>query len=155
MSKREDRGTTELTKHEAKTVAAPLKLRPARMESEVEEMGEIVGLPDEFLNTETISGFPPSPKWDRPGDAVFGYFMLQRENIGPNNSKMYEIGVPRMDQEPLTIAVWGTKALDRLMSQSGVQPGDKVAIIYRGEKSSKPGQEPTKLFALKIVKAGK
>ena len=152
MSKKD---STEVTKPEERAVAAPVKLRPARIEGELDEMGAIEGLPDEFLNTETYSGFPPSPKWDNPGDAVFGYYLSQQTNIGPNASKMYEISVPRKGEEPKTVAVWGTAALDRLMAQSTVQIGDKVAIIYLGTKPSKPGFEPTKLFALKVAKVAK
>ena len=149
MSKKD---STEVAKQEERTVAAPVKLRPVRIEGELDEIGAIEGLPDEFLNTETFSGFPPSPKWENPGDAVFGYFIGEQTNIGPNASKMYEISVPRKGEEPKTVAVWGTAALDRLMSKTGVQIGDKVAIIYLGTKPSKSGFEPTKLFALKVAK---
>jgi hypothetical protein len=118
------------------------------------EVTQIEGLPEEFKRGETLSGFPPSPEWKNPGDAIFGYFVKQREKIGPNESRLYELAVPRKDEEPLTVAVWGSAALDRLVDSAfpPLKSGDKVAIIFLGEKPTKRGLNPVKLFALKIVR---
>ena len=57
-------------------------------------------------------------------------------------------------REPLTVAVWGSSALDRLVDSCfpKLATGDKVGIIYVGEKGTRRGLNPVKLFALKVLR---
>lgn len=118
------------------------------------EVESIEGLPEEFKRAQTLSGFPPSPKWERPGQTLFGYFLNLREDIGPNHSRLYEISVPQEEEEPITVAVWGSAALDRLFDSAPqrIEAGDKLAIIFLGEKPTKRGLNPVKLFAIRHLK---
>lgn len=142
-------------KTDAEVVSKPMKITAVQI---VDEGGaealDMAGLPEEFKRAETLSGFPPSPKWENVGEALFGYFVTQRNDVGPNASRLYEIAVPRKDLEPLTVAVWGSAALDRLMDSAfpKIKSGDKLAIIFCGEKDTKRGLNPVKLFALKVVR---
>lgn len=142
-----------VAKAEAKAVAAKVEIRPAELVEQDLEVADIAGLPEEFKRGDTLTGFPPSPKFETPGDAVFGYFITMREGVGPNNSRLYELSVPRKGEEPKTIAVWGSAALDRLFDSAfpPVQVGDKVGIIYIGQKPTKRGLNPVKLFAIKVL----
>jgi hypothetical protein len=72
--------------------------------------------------------------------------------VGPNHSRVYELSVPGKDGESLTVVVWGSTALDRQFDSAfpPVQTGDKLAIIFVGEKETKRKQNPVKLFALKV-----
>lgn len=137
-----------------RTVAKKVTIQPVGFVDQGVEVQNIEGLPEEFKRGETLSGFPPSPNWEKPGEALFGYYVGMRDNIGPNNSRLYEIAMPRKNEEPLTIAAWGSAALDRLFDSAypAVKQGDKIAIVYLGEKPTKRGLNPVKLFALKIVR---
>jgi hypothetical protein len=137
-----------------RTIAKRVSIMPVGYVDQGIEVQNIDGLPEEFKRGETLSGFPPSPQWLEPGEALFGYFVVLRENIGPNASRLYEIAVPRKNEDPLTVAVWGSAALDRLFDSAfpPIKSGDKVGIIFLGEKETKRGLNPVKLFALKIVR---
>jgi len=52
------------------------------------------------------------------------------------------------------VVVWGSTALDRQWDSAypPVQQGDKVGIVYIGEKPTKRGQNPVKLFAFKVIR---
>lgn len=145
---------TDVAVQDAKTLMPKVKISPVAMVDQGVEVSSIEGLPEEFKRAETLSGFPPSPEWKNPGDALFGYYVGTREKIGPNESRLYELAVPRKDEEPLTVAVWGSAALDRLVDSAfpPLKSGDKMAIIFLGEKPTKRGLNPVKLFALKIVR---
>ena len=147
--------TEVAAKSETTTISKPMQIVPVAIVDEGVEVLNLVGLPEEFKRAETLSGFPPSPKWENPGDALFGYYVTTREDIGPNHSRLYEISVPRKDQEPMTVAVWGSAALDRLIDGAfpKIKTGDKLGIIYCGEKPTKRGLNPVKLFALKVARA--
>lgn len=140
---------------EKTVLAAPLKIRAVLIVDLGVEVGAMEGLPEEFKRCETLSGFPPSPKWEEIGDALFGYFVTMRDNVGPNASRLYELAVPQKDGEPKTVAVWGSAALDRLIDSAfpKIKAGDKLGIIYCGEKETKRGLNPVKLFALKVARA--
>lgn len=142
-------------KGEKTVLAAPMKIRAVTIIDLGVEVGAMEGLPEEFKRCETLSGFPPSPKWEDVGDALFGYYVTTREGVGPNASRLYEIAVPQKDGEPKTVAVWGSAALDRLMDSAfpKIKVGDKLGIIYCGEKDTKRGLNPVKLFALKVSRA--
>lgn len=156
MAKKAAKEEKALATAEEKTVlAAPLKIRAVMIVDLGVEVGVMEGLPEEFKRCETLSGFPPSPKWEHVGDALFGYFVTMRENVGPNASRLYEIAVPRKDEEPKTVALWGSAALDRLFDSAfpKIKAGDKLGVIYCGEKDTKRGLNPVKLFALKVARA--
>jgi hypothetical protein len=137
-------------------VMGPLTIAPARLVDEGVSMGEVKGLPEEFRGSETLAGFPPSAKFENPGDCVFGEFIGMRESVGPNSSRLYELSVPNGAGEGMTIAVWGSAALDRLFDSAypPVQSGDRMAVIYCGDKPTKRGLNPVKLFALKVKRPG-
>jgi hypothetical protein len=115
-------------------------------------VAEIQGLPDDFAASETLAGFPPSAKFENSGDAIFGYYIGLRRDVGPNHSRVYELSVPGKNGDSLTVVVWGSTALDRQFDSAipPVQTGDKLAIIYVGEKETKRKMNPVKLFALKV-----
>lgn len=137
-----------------RTVVSKVRVTPAAYVDQGVDVTSMEGLPEEFKRAETLSGFPPSPKFEKPGEACFGYFVQMRENIGPNASRLYELAVPRQGEDPLTVAVWGSAALDRLMDSAfpKIKSGDKIGIIFLGEKATKRGLNPVKLFALKVVR---
>ncbi len=149
------KNTEVVVKDETTTISKPMQIKPVSIVDEGVEVLDLQGLPEEFKRAETLSGFPPSPKWEKVGDALFGYYVGMREKIGPNESRLYEISVPRKDEEPLTVAVWGSAALDRLIDSAfpRIKTGDKIAIIFCGEKPTKRGLNPVKLFALKVARA--
>lgn len=137
-------------------ILGPMTIAPARLIDDGVAMGDINGLPEEFRGSETLSGFPPSAKFDNPGDCIFGEFINMREEVGPNNSRLYELSIPNGDGQSMTVAVWGSAALDRLFDSAypPIQTGDRLAFIYAGEKATKRGLNPVKLFALKVRRPG-
>jgi hypothetical protein len=137
-------------------VLEPMTIAPARLVDEGSTVQEVRGLPKEFQDAETLAGFPPSAKFEHPGDCVFGEFINRRESVGPNNSCLYELSVPNGSGGGMTVAVWGSAALDRLfdLAYPPIQPGDRLAFIYQGEKDTKRGLNPVKLFQLKVKRPG-
>lgn len=117
------------------------------------EVNLIAGLPPEFDSAAMLTGFPPAAKFQNPGDYAMGEFIGMREKVGPNESRVYELSIPQEGKPSFTGIVWGSTALDRLWDSSfpPIQQGDRVAIVYLGEKETKRKQNPVKLFALKVV----
>jgi len=147
--------TEVVTVENARTVSGPVVVRPAQLIDQGADVSEVKGLPAEFASSETLSGFPPSAKFEKVGECVFGEFIGMRPGVGPNASRLYEISIPN-GTEQTTVAVWGSAAIDRLFDSAypPVQQGDRIAFIYLGEKTTKRQQNPVKLFALKIKRAG-
>jgi len=147
--------TAVATVEDNRTVSGPVTIHPVTLVDQSMSLEEIQGLPDEYRKGETLSGFPPSPQWERPGQALFGEFVVLRDHVGPNDSRLYEIAAFQGEgKDPISVAVWGSAALDRLFDSAypPIQMGDRVAIIFLGEKPTKRGLNPVKLFALKIVR---
>ena len=134
-----------------RTVSGPVAIRPAQLIDAGLDVAEIKGLPAEFDGADTLAGFPPSAKFEKPGECVFGEFVGMREGVGPNASRLYEISIPN-GESSTTVAVWGSAAIDRLFDSAypAIQQGDRLAFIYIGEKATKRAQNPVKLFTLKV-----
>lgn len=144
-------GRRELAKSE------PIRYAPVDLLDMGEQVNAIEGLPDGFENAETLAGFPPSPEWKNPGDTLFGDFIGVKTDVGPNKSRLYEIAAFQGEgKDLLGVAVWGSAALDRLFDSAypPIQTGDRIGIIYLGEKPTNRGLNPVKLFALKVLRAG-
>ena len=140
---------------ESKAVAVKdFHILPVAIVEAAEDANNFEGLPAEWKTAETLCGFPPSPEWKKAGDALFGYYITTRMDIGPNDSRLYEISVPNGTGESKTVAVWGTSVLDRLFDSAfpAIRTGDKLGIIYLGEGKERPGQSPVKLFSLKVLR---
>lgn len=74
-----------------------------------------------------------SDVWDRE-DPIEGTFVGVREDVGPNESKLYTIKTDKGE-----VKVWGSTVLDdKLM---GVPQGSKVRIEYEGKLKSKKGTQ--------------
>lgn len=138
-------------------VPVSVNLQPVKFEQPEAENVDVAGLPAEWQNAETLGGFAPSPRWEKPGEALFGTYVGMRDNIGPNNSRVYEI-MAHMgpDKNPELTAVWGSTAIDRMFDSAfpKIKAGDKIGIIYIGEKATKRAQNPVKLFHLKVLRPG-
>lgn len=137
-------------------LTGPVQIMAVTLIDQGADVTQMEGLPAEYARGETMSGFPPSPDWQKVGEAVFGHYIGLRLDVGPNKSRIYELAAHQVEgKEPLTVAVWGSAALDRLFDSAypPIRLGDRVAIIYLGEKPTQRGLNPVKLFALKIVRA--
>lgn len=146
--------TTDVTIHDIRTVLAPLKCQPAQIIDDALEVSKIEGLPAEFAGGSFMTGFPPSVKFEKPGDFAGGEFIYLRTDVGPNRSRVYELAVPNGNGGTFNVVVWGATALDRQWDSAypPIMQGDKVGIVYIGEKATKRNQNPVKLFALKVVR---
>ena len=58
---------TGLAKTQGHEVLLPMTITAARLVDEGGSTQEVVGLPAEFKTAETLAGFPPSAKFDKPG----------------------------------------------------------------------------------------
>lgn len=143
-------------KAEPRELGKPVSIQAVGLIDQGTPIESIEGLPADMRQAETLAGFPPSPEWRKPGEALFGDFIGVRTDVGPNHSRLYEIAAYQgEDKDPLTVAVWGSAALDRLFDSAypPIQTGDKMGIIFLGEKDTKRGLNPVKLFALKVKRA--
>lgn len=156
MSKKatsEEGSTAVATITKDRDVVGAVTVRPVKIVDEGIDVAKVEGLPEEYQGGEVLSGFPPSAKFEKPGDCIFGEYVGMRENVGPNNSRLYEVAAFQgVDKEPLLVAVWGSTALDRLFDSAypPINQGTRIAVIYVGEKMTKRAQNPVKLFALKV-----
>jgi len=142
----------DITIQDERTIMAPVKIVPARLVDDSVEVASLEGLPEEFNNAETLAGFAPSPKFEKKGETVFGEYVGVQTDVGPNKSRLYTLSCPKGNGESFQVAVWGSTAIDRLIDSAypPIQQGDRIAITYLGEKSTKRNQNPVKLFALKV-----
>lgn len=141
-----------VTIQDERAVMGPLRVTAAQIVDDAVEVAAIDGLPEDFGHSETLAGFPPSVKFEKKGDCIFGNYIGLRRGVGPNNSRVYELSIPNKDGDTMTVVVWGSTALDRQFDSAypPVQTGDKLAIIFLGEKETNRKQNPVKLFALKV-----
>lgn len=141
------------------TAVAPVsvELRPVQVEQPEAESIEVAGLPAEWQDATVLGGLPPSPVFEIPGEAIFGIYVGVRDGVGPNNSRVYEIMAHKgPNQKPELTAIWGSTALDRMFDSAmpKVKSGDKIGIVYLGERPTKRNQNPVKLFKLLVKAAG-
>lgn len=147
--------TTDVAIQDSRTVMGPLTCRPASIVDDSMEVAKIEGLPAEFVGGSFMTGFPPTVKFEKPGDFIGGEFVHLRTDVGPNHSRVYELAVPDGNGGTFNAIVWGATALDRQFDSAypPILQGDKLGIVYIGEKSTKRKQSPVKLFALKVVRS--
>jgi len=141
------------------TAVAPISvaLKAAQVEQPEAESIEVAGLPEEWQDANVLGGLPPSPVFEEPGEAIFGIFVGVRDGVGPNNSRVYELMAHKgPNVKPELTAVWGSTALDRMFDSAmpKVKSGDRVGIVYLGERPTKRNQNPVKLFKLLVKPAG-
>lgn len=148
--------TKDVVVKDERTLLQPVTIQPAAIIDDAMEVAKIEGLPAEFLGGKFETGFPPTVKFEKPGDFIGGEFIHLRTDVGPNASRVYELAIAGNEgKEAVKVVVWGSTALDRQWDSAypPVQQGDKVGIVYIGEKATKRNQNPVKLFALKVVRS--
>jgi len=72
-------------------------------------------------------------EWDRES-VITGIFTERKENVGPNNSKLYVL-----DVNGTKTAVWGSTVLDTKFESVGLN--EEVEITPLGKKTGKNGKE--------------
>lgn len=144
------------------TLGGPVHLAPML------EGGQAVSVPLQYFpRTFQVKGnlhtgtFPPVAEWRRAGDCVAGRFERVRPDVGPNNSRLYELVIDEPDllqgRPEFRASFWGGTQLDALFDTSTpkVEPGDKICVVFLGSRPTKRGLSPVRLFALSVVKGGK
>lgn len=76
-------------------------------------------------------------------DEITGIFVKAEENVGANNSMLYN-----MEVEKKSTAVWGSVVLDPKMN--AVKPGDLIKIVYLGKGEAQGGKNAPKLYDVYI-----
>lgn len=134
------------------SIMGPLRIQMAQLVDGSVEVSELVGLPEGFTDGVTIAGLPPSPRFEKKGDAIFGTYKRHQEGVGPNKSRLYELDCPTGDGKSIDVSVWGSTAIDNKFDSiyPPVQPGDRLGFIYLGEKQTARNQNALKLFALRF-----
>ena len=78
------------------------------------------------------------------GDSVEGTLCQVQENIGKNDSMLYNLETAEGIK-----SVWGSAILNSRMAL--VKVGDKIRITYKGlSKDAKEGRNPAKIFMVEI-----
>lgn len=149
--------TTALARKSEAALDAPgaLRLVPVDLKDTAVALASVSGLPDGWEESESLEGFPPSPEWTTPGQCIFGDFIAVRNDVGPNNSRIYEISTYQGEgMDPLAVTVWGSAVIDRLFDSAypPVTMGDRIGFIYLGTKDSGAGKNATKLFTMKVLR---
>lgn len=111
--------STDVTIQDSRTVLAPLKCQPAQIIDDALEISKIEGLPAEFAGGSFMTGFPPSVKFEKPGDFAGGEFIHLRTDVGPNHSRVY-----RADEEVVAAeSAAAANAAERAAVGNGKQGG--------------------------------
>lgn len=76
-------------------------------------------------------------------DELVGVFVKEQQNVGANNSMLYNMKI-----DGKSMAVWGSAVLDTKMN--AVKPGDLIKIQYLGKGEAKAGKNPPKLYDVYI-----
>lgn len=103
--------------------------------------------PEGFEDFEEHSGLPPVAVFEEPGDFVAGHYRGMDPEVGPNKSKMYYLALHPTRE---IVGVWGATALDKRMTLMAPNPGDAVMIQYLGVEETERGQNPVKVFRVRI-----
>lgn len=86
---------------------------------------------------------PTTWKPENEGDFIEGVLVTSEDNVGKNNSWVYNIETPEGVK-----SVWGSAVLD--MRMTFVKIGDKVKITFKGLGEAKPGRSPPKIFRVDV-----
>jgi len=81
--------------------------------------------------------------YEKEGDSIEGVLVGKEDNVGANNSWMYNIETPDG-----VINVWGSAVLDARMKF--VKIGQKVFITYKGLGEAKAGHNAPKIFKVEV-----
>lgn len=88
-----------------------------------------------------------TPTWDYVAEGenstFFGKFLSKQENVGVNNSNLYEF--VRFEDEEMTkrlgnVAIWGSTILDNRFKN--LEKGEKVVVVYLGQALSEKRKKP-------------
>ncbi len=130
----------------------PAELKPYIPGEEAGGHPEYPPAPPGFDDWEEDSGLPPVAVFDEPGDFVAGHFRAVKADVGKNKSRMYYLALHPTKE---IIGVWGSTALDDRMDLMQPKPGDAILIQYLGVQETARGQNPVKVFRVRLKrKAG-
>jgi len=87
---------------------------------------------------------PTTWKPEKEGDSIEGILVGKQENVGDNNSNMYNIDTG----EKGIFGVWGSAVLDPKMIYVNVE--DKIRITFKGLGIKQSGKFPPKLFKVEV-----
>lgn len=116
-------------------------------------------LTEDAFEKEAPSGFAPliqfgpDPENWIEGTWIIARFLGQREDVGPNQSMMYEFevtGDKGKTFEPASF--WGSTIFDNKFVQLAARPGDWIYIQYLGTIETSRKMNPAKQFRLAVVK---
>jgi hypothetical protein len=127
------------------TVPATRELTPVEFVESTQQMApefDVDMSKDGF--TEGPSSLTPTANWTTPGEYVEGEFLGVQEDVGPNESRLYNF---RMEDGAI-VSVWGGTVLDNRMDMMRPPIGSIVKVVYVGDGNKKPGQNPPRIFKL-------
>jgi len=94
--------------------------------------------------TEGPSSLTPTANWTTPGEYVEGEYLGVQEGVGPNESRLYNFKM----EDGTIVSVWGGTVLDNRMDMMRPPVGSIVKIVYVGDGTKKPGQNPPRIFKM-------
>ncbi|MBA7624001.1 hypothetical protein ES703_31405 [subsurface metagenome] len=74
-------------------------------------------------------------EYEKEGDAIVGVYISNQDNVGENNSMVYNLEQPNGK----IISVWGSVVIDSKMKL--VKIGDDIRIVYLGKVKPSQGRE--------------
>lgn len=81
--------------------------------------------------------------YEKEGDFIEGVYVAVKEDVGPNESRLYTL-----DTNKGLVNVWGSAILDEKMSL--IEIGSKIKVTYKGLGSQKSGKHPPKIFKVEV-----
>lgn len=87
----------------------------------------------------------------RPGTWTIARFLGVRENVGPNNSAMYDFEVTQDGKEFSPASLWGSTIFDNKFKLLAPRTGQWIYMQYLGVTETSRKQNPAKDFMLAIV----
>jgi len=105
-----------------------------------------IPVPEMFKNAPGSEGFDPVVVFESPGQYVFGKYRGMAQDVGPNRSRLYTIDIGNGNMA----SVWGATVLDKHMDKLDPAHGASILIQYLGTGPGKEGQDPPKLYRVRV-----
>ena len=137
---------------EKETEKEKVQPKQARIMSGGLETTNILAPPGmDFNRTIDAPEVTPTVEWENPGDFIIGVYRGFRPDIGPNNSRLYNLFA--LDGQ--IVSIWGATILDSKMDLLNPPWNCKIMIQYLGEVTTSRGMNPAKNFRISFERPPK
>jgi hypothetical protein len=128
----------------------PARLALKMVTLEYPKASQDVDLLPEFEGAESSSSLLPSPRWKEAGEQFIGTYLGYREiTMNKKARRLYLFDQLRTGER---VGVWNTTVLDTEITSVAPRAGDRVCIVFMGDKATARGQNPAHVFRVYVIR---